>query len=105
MHTFPLVARVSPRHAGRLWSRLAQTTRPSALAAICRKAMAADPASRYASDLASDVSRYLDAEPVSAYPEGIFGKSGRFISRHRIAFLLVLTFAAVRLFLFLLFRR
>ena len=80
---------------------------PRPLAAICRKAMAADPASRYpsASDVAADVARYLDGEPVSAYPEGLFGKAGRFLSRHRIAFLLVLTFLVVRVLLLLVFRR
>jgi len=80
---------------------------PRPLVAMCRKAMAADPASRYpsASDLAADVARFLDSEPVSAYPEGLFGKAGRFISRHRIAFLLVLTFLVVRVLLLLVFRR
>jgi len=84
-----------------------QATLSRPLAAICRKAMAADPASRYpsASDLAADVARFLDSEPVSAYPEGLFGKAGRFISRHRIAFLLVLTFLVVRVLLLLVFRR
>ena len=88
-------------------SSVSQDNLPRPLAAICRKAMAAEPASRYssASDLAADVSRYLDAEPVSAYPEGLFGKANRFVSRHRIAFLLVLTFAVVRVLLFFVFRR
>ena len=80
---------------------------PRPLAAICRKSMAADPASRYpsASELAAEVARYLDGEPVSAYPEGLLGKAGRFISRHQIAFLLVLTFLVVRVLLLLVFRR
>ena len=41
------------------------------LAAVCRMAMAADPASRYASAkaLAADVDLWLAGEPVSAYPE------------------------------------
>jgi len=80
---------------------------PRPLAAICRKAMAADPAARYssASDLAADVSRYLDSEPVSAYPEGLFGKVRRFATRHWLAFLIVLTFAVVRVLMLLIFRR
>ena len=58
---------------------------PPALAAICRKAMARDPAHRYASadELATDVRRWLADEPVTAYREPFAARAGRWARRHR----------------------
>jgi serine/threonine-protein kinase len=55
------------------------------LAAICRKAMAAQPAERYRSprELASDVEHWLADEPVSAWREPWFARSWRWARRHR----------------------
>lgn len=80
---------------------------PRPLAAICSKAMAAEPSARYASaqDLAADAGRYLDGLPVSAYPESIVEKAGRFISRHQVWIILLLTYLIVRVLLLLWFRR
>ena len=74
---------------------------PKALGAICAKAMAQEPAGRYvtAQDLALDVARYLDGAPVEAYPENLFRKAGRLISRHRVAILLVTAYLVMRVLL------
>ena len=80
---------------------------PKAVAAISQKAMAEDRANRYASvsDLANDIARYLDGSPVSAYPESLFQKVGRWASRYRVAIGLVLTYLIVRALLLLWLRR
>lgn len=74
---------------------------PRPLAAVCAKAMAEDPAARYASaqELAADAARYLDGVPVSAYPETLLEKAGRFLSRHRVWVILLLTYLVVRILL------
>lgn len=55
------------------------------LEAICLRAMAANPASRYASaaDLAADLERYLADEPVSVWREPPLVRARRWITRHR----------------------
>jgi serine/threonine protein kinase len=80
---------------------------PKAVVAISQKAMAADRANRYASvsDLASDISRYLDGSSVSAYPENVFQKAGRWAARYRVAIGLVLAYLIMRALLFLWVRR
>jgi len=69
--------------------------------------MAEDRANRYASvsDLASDIARYLDGSPVSAYPENVFQKVGRWATRYRVAIGLVLAYLIVRAFLLFWLRR
>jgi eukaryotic-like serine/threonine-protein kinase len=80
---------------------------PRPVAAIARKAMAADPSDRYGSvsDLTLDVARYVDGLPVSAYPESILRKAARWASRYRVAIVLVLTYLVVRGLLILFLRR
>jgi serine/threonine protein kinase len=80
---------------------------PKAVAAISQKAMAEDRASRYASvsDLANDIARYLDGSPVSAYPENVFQKAGRWATRYRVAIGLVLAYLIVRALLLFWLRR
>jgi WD40 repeat protein/tRNA A-37 threonylcarbamoyl transferase component Bud32 len=58
---------------------------PSALAAICQKAMAASPSARYATalELAADVEHWLADEPVSAHRESWGARSRRWMRRHR----------------------
>jgi serine/threonine-protein kinase len=62
------------------WKRV-----PRALEAICLKAMAKEPADRYASaaDIASDIRHWLANEPVSAYREPRIVAMQRWVSRHR----------------------
>jgi eukaryotic-like serine/threonine-protein kinase len=68
--------------------------------AVCLKAMARDRANRYASaaDLSADVSRLLDAEPVSAYHENAYEKLSRWVSKNRFLVLLVLVYLLMRIF-------
>jgi len=58
-----------------------------ALEAVCRKAMARDPAGRYASaaDVATDIRRWLADEPVTAYRDPWLVQAGRWARRHRTA--------------------
>ena len=58
---------------------------PAALEAIRRRAMARDPAARYASadELATDVRRWLADEPVSVYREPWLVRASRWARRHR----------------------
>jgi eukaryotic-like serine/threonine-protein kinase len=68
--------------------------------AICLKAMSRDRSSRYASaaELSIDVSRLLDAEPVSAYRENAYEKVSRWVSKNRFLVLLVLAYLLMRIF-------
>jgi eukaryotic-like serine/threonine-protein kinase len=58
---------------------------PVGLDAICRKAMAVDPASRYltASEIADDIERWLADEPIKARKETRLECGGRWIRHHR----------------------
>jgi serine/threonine protein kinase/tetratricopeptide (TPR) repeat protein len=58
---------------------------PRELDAICAKAMAVDPARRYASALAlaEDVQAFLEHRPVTAYPEGRLPRATKWLRRHR----------------------
>ncbi len=58
---------------------------PAALDAICVKAMARQPAERYASalELADDVEHWLADEPVSTYREPWRERTRRFLRKHR----------------------
>ena len=77
------------------------------LAAICAKATANDPALRYAnvSELAADVSRYLDGLPVSARKETLLDKALRFYKRYTVAILLIVAYLIVRTLILLFFHR
>lgn len=70
-----------------VWPRTRNPKVPPGLDAICQKAMALDPAARYASAgaLAEDIERWLADEPVSARPESRLARMGRWARRHRIA--------------------
>jgi serine/threonine-protein kinase len=85
--------------------RAPSTPRP--LAAIAAKAMAVDPASRYASaqDLAADVAKHLDGEPVTAYRESVWEKAARFFGRYRTAILLIAAYILMRSLLLIFSRR
>jgi serine/threonine protein kinase len=77
------------------------------LRAICERAMAADPASRYqsAKQMTADIARYLTGEPVLAYREGLFERAGRIYVRHRTAIVLVAAYLLMRVLFILLARR
>lgn len=66
-------------------ARSVEPTVPAALDAICAKAMAKDPADRYAkaADLAVDVQRYMNDEPTTAYREPPLARAARWARRHK----------------------
>ena len=78
---------------------------PAAVRAVAAKAMAIAPDARYAGvmELSADLDRFLDGEPVQAYPESALERLARIVSRHRTAIILVLAYLLMRLVL-LLFR-
>jgi serine/threonine protein kinase len=80
---------------------------PRPLRAIIARAMAADPAGRYATatDLARDVASFRAGEPVTAYRENVLERSRRLVSRHSTPILLVLAYLIMRIALLALFRR
>ena len=69
-----------------------------ALEAICLKAAAPDPEGRYpsVSELALDVSRYLDGLAVAAHRESFFEKLARFYRRYRFFILLIAAYLVMR---------
>ena len=72
--------------------------RNKALEAICSKAAASNAESRYpnVSELAQDVSRYLDGLAVAAHRESLFEKAGRFYRRYRFFILLIAAYLVMR---------
>ncbi len=80
---------------------------PRALQAICSKATTEQPEGRYASvsELAADISRFLDGLPVSAYAENVFERLGRFYQRHQIAILLITAYLVMRFLVLYFFHR
>ncbi len=77
------------------------------LAAIRRRAMAAEPEDRYpgVEALAADLSRYLAGLPVSAHRESLVDRARRLGRRHRAAILLVLAYVLMRVLLILILGR
>jgi serine/threonine protein kinase len=77
------------------------------LAAICAKATANSPATRYrkVAELAEDVSRYLDGLAVVAHQESVIEKLGRFYRRYRFFILLILAYLAMRVLILIFMRR
>ena len=73
-----------------------------ALRAIVERAMAPNPSQRYATarELGDDVLRFLDGEPVSAYPENVFERAGRWLGRNRVLVALVLAYLIMRVIVF-----
>jgi serine/threonine-protein kinase len=76
-------------------------TVPRPLVAVCRQALAADPADRYpgAAALAADVAAFLDRRPVRAYPEGPWDTARRLAAKYRTAVALVVAYLIMRLLL------
>jgi len=80
---------------------------PRPLRSICKKAMAADPTLRYESveALASDISKYLEQMPVSAYRENMLERTARLTNRHATAIVLILVYLCMRGLLILFAKR
>ncbi|HEX2059665.1 MAG TPA: serine/threonine-protein kinase [Thermoanaerobaculia bacterium] len=83
---------------GRILAFLAGDGAPRALEAIVKRATHADPHARYATarELAEDVLRFLDGEPVSAYRENVLERSARFLGRHRALVAMLLAYLLMR---------
>lgn len=75
---------------------------PRALNAIINKAKASEASERYASaaELADDVLRFLDQEPVSAYRENVFERAGRWVARNRTLLTLIAAYIVMRVVVF-----
>jgi eukaryotic-like serine/threonine-protein kinase len=75
---------------------------PRAIEAVCLKAMSERPGDRYASaeEIASDVVRFLDGQPVSAYRENVFEKARRWLGKNRFIALLIVAYLIARLIVF-----
>ncbi len=71
---------------------------PRRLAAVAGKATAAAPGERYpdAAAFGADLARFLDGEPVSAYPEGPLERLERVAFKYRAALVLVLVYLLLR---------
>ena len=78
-----------------------------ALEAICSKAAAQDPEGRYpsVSELALDISRYLDGLAVAAHRENFFEKMARFYRRYSFFILLVAAYLLMRVLILLFMHR
>jgi len=77
------------------------------LRAIAEKAMALNPAHRYADagELAADVARYLDSQPVSAHRENVFERVARWTRRNLALVAIVVAYLIMRAIVFLVFKR
>ncbi|HUC55149.1 MAG TPA: serine/threonine-protein kinase [Candidatus Cybelea sp.] len=84
-----------------------ETRFDKSLAAICAKATSASPAARYrnAQEMALDISRFLDGLSVSAHPESILEKAGRFYRRYRFFILLIAAYLTMRVLILLFMHR
>ena len=71
------------------------------LDAICMKALASDPAGRFASAVAlsADIARFLDDQPISAYSENILERIDRWVAHNRFLVILILAYLLMRILL------
>jgi serine/threonine-protein kinase len=75
--------------------------------AVCLKALSPAAEARYASagGLASEVAKLIDDEPVIAYRENAFERSGRWLGKNRFLVFLVVAYLLMRIFFILTERR
>ena len=76
---------------------------PRRLAAVLAKATASSPTDRYTSarDLADDLLRFLDGQPVVAYPENILDAVLRWLDRNRALIAIVAAYLVMRVIVLL----
>jgi serine/threonine-protein kinase len=88
-------------------AQLKSPTLPRPLLAICAKALAESPNARYAnvSELAADVSLYMDGLPVSVYSENLLERLARFYKRHEVGILLITAYLVMRVLVLFFFHR
>ena len=80
---------------------------PKSLRAIAEKAAAPDAAQRFADagELAADVARYLDSQPVTAHRENLFERAGRWTRRNLAVVAIVVAYLVMRVIVFLWLKR
>jgi eukaryotic-like serine/threonine-protein kinase len=76
---------------------------PKRLEAIFKCAMSESPSLRYsnARELALEIDRFLDGNPVNAYRENLLERIARLSSQHKVLLILVLTYLLLRIILIL----
>ncbi len=79
---------------------------PKQLLAISQKAMSIEKENRQnnAFDLAADIERYLNGEPVTVYRENVFEMTSRWLQKHKFVAALITTYIIIRLLILFLFR-
>jgi serine/threonine protein kinase len=79
---------------------------PRPLEAVCLKAMAMNPETRYkdATEIAGDISAFLNREKVSAYKENIFERSGRWIANNSLIVVILFVYLLTRIVLYIISR-
>jgi serine/threonine protein kinase len=77
---------------------------PRPLVSVAARASAEDPEARYgtAQELAADVARFLDGQPVTAHRESLVEKTARFARTNHVLLLLLATYLVVKFALFFL---
>ena len=100
-----LTGREPDAHAAATVAR--RTELPTRLRAICARALAPDPAARYADAgaLADDLARLRGGLPVAAYPETMLDRAARLAGRYRTPILLIATYLVVRVVIAVAFGR
>jgi tRNA A-37 threonylcarbamoyl transferase component Bud32 len=80
---------------------------PRPLVSVAARASADDPQARYgtAQELAADVARFLDGQPVTAHHESLAERTARFTRRNHVLLLLLATYLVVKFALFFLVGR
>jgi serine/threonine protein kinase len=94
----PLDATADVFALGAMLRGMATPPLPRRLAAIIAKATDPHPPARYGSarELAEDVARYVDGEPVAAYRETVVERFGRWLERNRALVAVVIAYLVMR---------
>lgn len=92
---------------GRVLDTLLTPNEAKPLAAVAARASADDPSLRYASvrELAAEIERFLDREPVEAYREPIWERARRFASKNGLLLFLIAAYIVSRFAVFFFFDR
>jgi len=103
----PLDATADVFALGATLRALLQPPLPRRLGAIVAKAMATLPADRYATanELAADVARFIDGEPVTAYRESALERFGRWLERNRALVAVIAAYLVMRALVLVIFHR
>lgn len=95
-----LLTGVSP-DANAVSLRKTHTKIPKTIERVCLKALSPKPEGRYSSvaDLSTDVTSFLDGEPVSAYKESVIERVDRWVGKNRFLVFLILAYLLMRILL------